>query len=63
MGIYPPFEFNLRGIEQSSGMQLTEINQDTPRLLKQNLMFYKIAKVVAGQVNSGLITEDGELLI
>jgi hypothetical protein len=44
-------------------MQLTEINQDTPRLLKQNLMFYKIAKVVAGQVNSGLITEDGELLL
>jgi len=26
MGIYPPFEFNLRGIEQSATMQLTEIN-------------------------------------
>ena len=44
-------------------MQLTELNQDTPRLLKQNLMFYKVAKVAAGQVNSALITEDGQLLL
>jgi alpha-tubulin suppressor-like RCC1 family protein len=63
MGVYPSYEFNLRGIEQTQAIQLSEINQDTPRLLKQNLIFYKFAKVVAGQGNSGLITEDGDLMI
>ena len=63
MGVYPSFEFNLRGIEQNQAIQLSEITQETPRLLKHNLIFYKFAKVIAGQGNSGLITEDGDLLI
>lgn len=63
MGIYPQFEFNLRGIEQTTHILLSEHNQDTPRLLKSNLIFYKIAKIVAGQSNCGLITDKGELLL
>ena len=63
MGLYPQFEFSLRGIEQTTHILLSEHNQDTPRLLKSNLMFYKIAKIVAGQSNCGLITDNSELLL
>jgi len=34
-----------------------------PRLLKKNLIHYKISKVRAGQGNTALITDAGELLL
>ena len=37
-----------------------EINQFSPRPLK---LHYKIDKIIAGQSNSALITENGELLL
>jgi len=63
MGMYPQFEFSYHGIQKEVNTLLNEYNHDTPRLMKGNLIFYKIAKIRAGQSNSGLITEDGNLLL
>lgn len=41
----------------------TEINQAGPRLVKNNLIFHKINKVIAGHHNTALITDKGELLL
>jgi hypothetical protein len=48
MGIYPSFDLSLQGIEANTHILISEHNQDRPRLLKENLMFYKISKIVAG---------------
>jgi len=42
---------------------MNEVNQPCPRLLKQNLIFYKIRKVIAGEGNAALISDKGELLL
>ena len=63
MGIYPQFELNYHAIKGSEMQQLNEVNQPFPRLLKQNLIYYKIKRIVAGENNSGLISDQGELLL
>lgn len=40
-----------------------ELNCDAPRLVKSNLIYYKINKIFAGVTTSALITDNGELLI
>lgn len=63
MGLYPKFDFSREGIENVKHTLLSEYNNDTPRMIKDNLIFYKIAKIRAGQSNTGLITETGDLLL
>lgn len=63
MGMYPQFDLNLSAIEKMETCLLSERNQDTPRLLKQYMQYYKIVKIFAGQSNTGLVTETGDLLL
>eukprot|EP00347_Sterkiella_histriomuscorum_P000877 403374181 len=63
MGIYQQFDLNFNSIKASINLQLNEMNQFEPRLLKGNLIYYKIKRVIAGQCNSALISDKGELLI
>lgn len=63
MGVYPQFEFSYHGIKNSQQHQIKDIDCDVPRLLKGNLIYYKIQKVIAGYQNSALITTKGELMI
>ena len=63
MGLYPSIDLSREAIERHEKDLLLEMNHDTPRLAKTNLIFYKIAKVVAGHSNTALITETGDLLL
>jgi len=63
MGIYPQFEMNYHGIKAATHIQTMDVQQDYPRLIKSNLIFYKIKKICTGPSTSALITENGELLI
>ena len=40
-----------------------EIHQAGPRLVKNNLIFHNINKIISGHFNSALITDKGELLV
>jgi alpha-tubulin suppressor-like RCC1 family protein len=42
---------------------MLDIQQDFPKLVKNNLIYYKIKKIVAGPTTSALISEEGELLL
>lgn len=44
-------------------MLRVELDQPYPRLVKNNLIFYKFVKMVCGPFNSALITEKGEMLL
>ena len=44
-------------------MNETEINSMRPRHLKNNLIHHKVSQIKAGYMNTGLITEKGELLL
>jgi alpha-tubulin suppressor-like RCC1 family protein len=64
MGIYPQIELTLDEVEQkAAALELNEINQACPRLAKNNLIFHKTSKLLAGYCNHGLITDKGELLV
>ncbi|CDW84777.1 regulator of chromosome condensation family protein [Stylonychia lemnae] len=63
MGYYPTFDMNYHAIRNSTQIQTTEINQQDPRLLKGNLVYYKIKKVISGPSNNALITESGQVLL
>jgi alpha-tubulin suppressor-like RCC1 family protein len=63
MGMYPPIELTLNGIEAGGRHLLQEHNQAEPRLHKSNLIFYKVTSLRAGGQNCALLTESGELLI
>lgn len=40
-----------------------ELDEPAPRLLKNNLIFYKFVKLVCGPYNTALITDKGDLLL
>jgi hypothetical protein len=40
-----------------------DIHQNEPRLIKNNLIFYKFSKIRSGPYNSALITDKGEVLL
>ena len=63
MGLYPAFDFNLSTIEKMETCLLSERNAHKPRLLSSYMQYYKIAKIFASQGNSGVITENGELML
>lgn len=46
--MYQPFDLNYNSIKASINNQLNELNQFEPRLLKGNLIYYKIKRVIAG---------------
>lgn len=64
MGIYPRCELTLDFVEACGALlEKNEINQVCPRLVKNNLIFYKVSKVFAGYFNVGLVSSDGEVLV
>jgi alpha-tubulin suppressor-like RCC1 family protein len=64
MGIYPQPELTLSAIEQRGKIyNNAEIHQACPRLIKNNLIFHRINKIVSGHFNTALITDKGELMI
>ena len=64
MGIYPQPELSLRAVEQNGKIyNSAEIHQACPRLIKNNLIFHKVNKIVSGHSNTALITDKGELLL
>lgn len=63
MGMYPNIEITHANLLQKQNLFTTEINQATPRLVKNNVIFYKIKKLAAGPFNSGFVTEDGYVCI
>ena len=64
MGIYTQPELTLRALEQNGKVyNSAEIHQVCPRLIKNNLIFHKVNKIVSGHFNTALITDKGELLL
>ena len=63
MGIYPNVELTYNYLNANKHLQQIEINQSEPRLVGNNLIFYKITKLCAGPWNSALITDKNQVLI
>ena len=63
MGVYPNVELTRTYLETKMNLLSMPFNQSYPRLVKNNLMFYKIKQIVCGPFNSCLVTDKGELLI
>ena len=64
MGVYPPIEMTLDAMEKRGMIyNSAEIHQAGPRLVKNNLVFHNINKIINGYFNSALITDKGELLL
>lgn len=57
MGIYPNIELSYNYLTQNAHLMHIEIHQGEPRLVANNLIFYKIVKMCAGPWNSALITD------
>ena len=65
MGIYPNIELNYNFLTGAATSHIphVEINQDEPRLLRSNLIYYKIARIFTGPWNSALVTDNQQVLI
>ena len=64
MGIYPNIELTFSFLEKNGQVYtMHEINQAQPRLVKNNLVFHKIKRVLSSYKNTALITEEGNLLL
>lgn len=63
MGIYPNIELSYNYLNANKHLMQIEINQSEPRLVANNLIFYKIVKMCAGPWNSALITDKNQVLI
>jgi hypothetical protein len=63
MGLYPNVELSYAYLKSNMNFLEFEQNQPYPRLVKNSLIFYKFTKLVCGPYNTGLITENGDLLL
>ena len=63
MAGYPNIELTYNYLKSNLNMLRVEVNQEKPRLVKNNLIFYKISKLVCGPFNTALITVNGDLLL
>lgn len=63
MAIYPNLELTYQYLNSQMNMLRVELDQPYPRLVKNNLIFYKYRKLVCGPYNTALITTEGELLL
>jgi hypothetical protein len=63
MGVYPNVELTLNYLQSKMNLLGVTFNQSHPRLVKNNLIFYKIKRIVCGPYNSALVTDKGELLL
>ena len=63
MGVYPNVQLTLDYLKSRMNLLSININQSFPRLMKNNLIFYKIRQLVCGPYNSALVTQEGELLV
>jgi hypothetical protein len=63
MGIYPNVELTFHTLTQNGFLLNNEIHQNEPRLVKNNLIFYKFSQIRTGPFNSALVTDKGEVLL
>lgn len=64
MGIYPEIELTPSNlIKRGNAYASNEINSGSPRLIKNNLIYHKIAKIYSSYFNTALVTDKGELLL
>ena len=63
MGIYSNIEMSYHWLKNNRHHLEVELNQFTPRLLKDSLIFYNIDKIKAGVFNSALITKEKQVLL
>jgi len=63
MAVYPNLELSYNYLISNMNMLRIELDQTYPRLVKNNLIFYKFVKLICGPFNSALITDKGELLL
>lgn len=65
MGVYAlNMELSLNEVEKKANFfNYQEVNQAFPRLVKNNLVFHTITKIVNKNCNAALITDKGELLV
>ena len=63
MAAYPNLELTYEYLMSKMNILRAEIDQPEPRLVKNNLIFYKFSKLVCGPFNTALVTDKGELLL
>jgi hypothetical protein len=63
MAAYPNVELTYEYLISKMNLLRAEIDQPEPRLIKNSLIFYKIAKLICGPFNTALISDKGELLL
>ena len=63
MAGYPNIELTYNYLMSNLNMLRVELDQPQPRLVKNNLIFYKIKKLVCGPFNTALISTEGDLLV
>ena len=63
MGIYPSVELTYDFLKSYKHVLSVELNQQLPRIIKNNLIFYKFEKIVCGPYNTALITNQGALFL
>jgi alpha-tubulin suppressor-like RCC1 family protein len=63
MAAYPNLELTYEYLMSKMNILRAEIDQPEPRLVKNNLIFYKFSKLICGPFNTALVTDKGELLL
>lgn len=63
MAIYPNVQLTYQYLKSNLNMLRIELDQPYPRLVKNNLIFYKIKRLECGPFNTAIVSEDGDLLI
>jgi hypothetical protein len=63
MAVYPNIELTYKYLASDINMLRIELDEHSPRQLKNNLIFYKFTKLVCGPFNTALITDKGDLLL
>lgn len=63
MAVYPNIELTYQYLNSNMNMLRVELDQPYPRLIKNNMIFYKIKKLVCGPFNTGIVSEEGDLLL
>jgi alpha-tubulin suppressor-like RCC1 family protein len=63
MAPYPNVELTRDYLRSNLNLLSRELNQTYPRLLRNHMIHYKVAKIYCGPFTSALITDQGEVLI
>jgi len=63
MAAYPNLDLTFEYLNSKMNILRVEVDQSEPRLVKNNLIFYKFTKLVCGPFNTALVTDRGDLLL